>query len=497
MTFSSLLLVLKRQFTQKWGRFLLASGGIMIGIWAITLTTSLSLGVSDAIIDAINSQPIAREISISVTESGQTSYDQINETPKFIPLSEGDLQEIVDKYPEVLEVSPVSRLNFFVQTPAADKNIKCVEKNLEMQAQLASQAQAGGDVQVSTANMESGAESLSKDCLNINVSSNTFKRFYESNRTNWYGKQEEPAKNEVVACFKCGSTQFGEALGVEKPEDLVGKKITIELQRAPELYEGGKVLDVLDFNTPDTEIKESKDIELTISAVVDDTDAGIFGSNNFYVGYNYFQDAFKLANPDLNPSNYGTVQNTVFIDSYQNLDAVVDDLRNDKFLTLSIAQEIIKGVSTGFLVLSAALSMLGFIALVASVFGIINVMTISVLERQKEIGVLKSLGARDGDIFRIFLFESSLLGIIGWLLGISLAAAIGNLLSFIFVQVIENDPGIRANLESINLSSFTPSFPWWLLLGSLAISLVFTVLSGVFPAIKASKQNPVDVLRSE
>jgi ABC-type antimicrobial peptide transport system permease subunit len=495
MTFSSFTLILRRQLTQKWGRFLLASGGIMIGIWAITLTTSLSLGVSDAIIKAINSQPIAREISLSKTETGQASFFDITDAPKFIPISSKDISAIKSKYKNIVEISPDARLNLFVHTKSANKDIKCVEQNLQMQADFAKKAAVSGKSDVDYNSEES--KNLNKDCLNVNITSNSFARFYESNKKNWTGSTNAPGKGEISVCYKCGELKFAESFGATEPKDLIGKKIIIELQRAPELYEGGKVLDVLNYDAPKTEIKKSNNIELTITSVVDDREASIFGGSSFYLDYSYFEDAFKLVNENLNPKDYGSIQNTVFVDNYQNLDSVVDDLRNDKYLTFSVAQEIIKGVNTGFLVLSVALSLLGFIALVASVFGIINVMTISVLERQKEIGVLKSLGARDGDIFRIFLIESSLLGVIGWLFGVLLAAGVGNLLSFVFFRVVEGSPEIRSNLESINLSSFTPSFPWWLLLGTLAIAMIFTVLSGVFPAIKASRQNPVDVLRSE
>jgi putative ABC transport system permease protein len=56
---------------------------------------------------------------------------------------------------------------------------------------------------------------------------------------------------------------------------------------------------------------------------------------------------------------------------------------------------------------------------------------------------------------------------------------------------------LEENLESLNITEFSPSFPWWLIGGTLLLALIFTILSGVYPAIKAGKQNPVDVLRSE
>jgi ABC-type lipoprotein release transport system permease subunit len=486
MTLYSFSLILRRQLTQKWGRFLLASGGIMIGIWAISLTTSLSLGVSDALITAINSQAFAKQITLSKTESNQTSFFDIQDAPKFVPIATKDLAKVKANHSNIVDVSPAVFLNFELHKNLNDPNLKCVEKALEDKSK---------SEQLTIAATTNSAPT--QNCQNIFISSSAFSDFYESNKRNWVGSTTKPSRGEIVTCFRCGQDKFDELLGTKEPKDMVGKTITIELQRAPELYEGNKVVDVQNFNVPKTEILKSKNVELKIVAVVDDREASIFSSGSYYLDYSYFQDAFKLANPTLNPDDYGALQNTVFIDSYQNLDKVVNELRNDKYLTFSLAQTIIQGVNTGFVVLSVALSLLGFIALIASVFGIVNVMTISVLERQKEIGVLKSLGAKDGDIFSIFLLESSLLGVIGWLFGILLAVGMGNLISWIFIAVINSNTEWKNNLSSLNLTSFSPSFPWWLLLGTLGIALLFTILSGVFPAITASKQNPVDVLRSE
>jgi putative ABC transport system permease protein len=172
-------------------------------------------------------------------------------------------------------------------------------------------------------------------------------------------------------------------------------------------------------------------------------------------------------------------------------------LRGDGFFTFSLAEVLIGSVQAAFNVLTIVLSGFGFIALVASIFGIVNVMTISVLERRKEIGVLKSLGARDMDIFKIFFLESAVLGFIGWLGGTLLGLFGGFLISTIFKAFINSNSDWKKNLEGLNIDNFSPSFPWWLLLGTLAVALFFTTLSGIFPAIRAGRQNPVEVLRSE
>lgn len=499
MTFQAFWLLLRKQITQKWGRFLLASGGIMIGIWAITLTSSLSFGLSETIVRAINSQVVAREVTIYQTPTNQTDFFAISEAPTFVPLSLQKLEGLKQKNSNILEIVPRELIGFYY---IKDGQTSCVD----LEKQLASTNQTPGAdtaaAPISTTN-SSGAQQLAEltsKCPSITFTSTIFQYFYENNRTNWYGKTDKLGRNEIAACFECGSLEFYKNFGVNSPEELVNKEIKLEYKQSPYALEDGKPQSVLGFQA-DSTIVTSKIETFKIVSVIDDRKANNFsftgGSLNFYTDFSHFQDAIKLKYPERNLDKVGFVENVAFIDNYNNVDTVMTSLKNDGYLAASIAQTLISGIKTTFTILTAVLSGFGFIALIASIFGIINVMTISVLERKKEIGILKSLGARDRDIFGIFFLESASLGFIGWLLGTLLAVGMGGLISIIFRSLIENNQEWKNNLEGLNITDFAPVFPWWLLLGTLAISIVFTAISGLFPAIRASKQNPVDVLRSE
>jgi len=494
MTLQAFLLILRKQISQKWGRFLLASGGITVGIWAITLTSSLSFGLSDTIVTAINSQAAAREITIYKTPTNQTDFFQISEAPSFVPLSLNQLETIKNSNPDILEIVPRELIGFY--------QIKDGQSCIKERDKIAADnilAQASGTPPTEQELLQKQND-LNQKCPTINFTSTIFQYFYDSNRANWYGKTEKLAPGEIAVCYECGSLEFSKGFNVTKPEDLLGKEISLEYKQSPLAFDAGKTQSVLTFQS-DTSITNSKIQTFKIVSVIDDRKANSFsiagGNLNFYADFSHFEEALKLKFPDKDLKTIGFTENSAYINNYQNVDKVINNLKNDGYLPFSITQALISGVKTIFNILTTVLSGFGFIALIASVFGIINVMTISVLERKKEIGILKSLGARDRDIFGIFFVESSSLGFIGWLFGTLLAVGMGSLISLIFRILVDNNSEWKSNLEGLNISQFGPIFPFWLLLGTLGIAIVFTSISGLFPAIRASKQNPVDVLRSE
>tara|TARA_Y100000310_G_C20680345_1_gene815562 strand:- start:308 stop:1513 length:1206 start_codon:yes stop_codon:yes gene_type:complete len=127
--------------------------------------------------------------------------------------------------------------------------------------------------------------------------------------------------------------------------------------------------------------------------------------------------------------------------------------------------------------------LIALISVIVSAINTANTMITSVLERYKEIGVLKAMGARNRNIFEIFLFESALLGLIAGMLGVSL----GWLISY--------SGGLM--LSNLGWGFLKPHFSIYLFIGLILFAGITGAISGVFPAIKAAKTNPVDALRTE
>jgi putative ABC transport system permease protein len=125
---------------------------------------------------------------------------------------------------------------------------------------------------------------------------------------------------------------------------------------------------------------------------------------------------------------------------------------------------------------------IAFISIVVGGIGIMNTMYTAVLERRREIGIMKSVGARNSHIFTLFWIESGLLGTIGGIIGIILGMGLSQLIVLVLNSLL-------------GAGAMQASFPVFLLAGALAFSFVVGSVAGTLPAVQASKLSPVDALR--
>ncbi|MFQ5406172.1 MAG: ABC transporter permease [Candidatus Micrarchaeia archaeon] len=148
------------------------------------------------------------------------------------------------------------------------------------------------------------------------------------------------------------------------------------------------------------------------------------------------------------------------------------------------AEELLNAVSQIFNVLQAVLVGIAAISLLVGAVGIMNTMYTSVVERTNHIGIMKAVGAKNSDIAMIFLFESGILGLSGGVIGVALGIALSLVGEYTAAQVLGSD---------LLKAQITPE----LVIGTLSFAFVIGTISGVLPAMQASKLQPVDSIRSK
>jgi len=172
-------------------------------------------------------------------------------------------------------------------------------------------------------------------------------------------------------------------------------------------------------------------------------------------------------------------------------DRVERDLRKERGVTektqdfaILTPEELLKSVQTILNIITAFLAGVAGISLLVGSVGIANTMYTSVLERTREIGVMKAIGAENKDIFTLFLIESGLLGLVGAIIGVTLGYGISKTIEFI----------ARTQLNTNLLQAAAPIY---LVGGCLIFGFLIGAVSGTLPAIRASKTSVVDALRYE
>jgi putative ABC transport system permease protein len=170
--------------------------------------------------------------------------------------------------------------------------------------------------------------------------------------------------------------------------------------------------------------------------------------------------------------------------------AEVEEAATARGLQVRSVREAFDGIKKW---LRGATIVAGFLSLVAvfvAALGIVNTMVMSVLERTREIGLLKSLGADDSDVAALFLAEAGILGLAGGLLGVGASVALG---------AVGNSVG-RSMIEQQMMMPFDVAlfrFPWWLTTGGLAFAVAVALLAALVPALRAARVDPVVALRHE
>ncbi len=455
----SFLSALKLSFHNMWAsktKNILMAVGVSISLIAMILMLSLGSGLTGYINDT--AQDYANPNFVTISKSG---YDRdgnpLEENSNaLIPrmFEPDEIDEIVHELNEICLVDN----DFQVVTSGENQNLNYGFSTVTMGMGYISPVQNGE---------ENNSEDISQQ-PSINPTANQEMILYTYTTPPYYTEENLLAgtmsgMNEIML-----SSAAIDFLGLETPEDIENGDYYVTLS-----------INMTYDNIPISIVKDVK-----VSAIID---VSIFSSMMvMYIDYD-FLDACVIEAQEraqvLNPT--GLKPSLLFIET--NSEETTDLINNyintyRKDLSGSVEEQLAAMFSEMMSTFSIALAVIAGISLVVALIMILVVLYMSVSERTREIGVLKSIGARKKDIKLIFSTESLLVGLLSGIVGIILSLVLGGILIAVFTALL----------------GFAPiKMMWYYFLEALAISVVISVLAGLYPASKAAKLDPVESLRHE
>jgi len=199
---------------------------------------------------------------------------------------------------------------------------------------------------------------------------------------------------------------------------------------------------------------------------------------------NDLRDVLRGSSPSDKPA-YASL--SVRVKSPSLVDATEKKIKDLGFSAFSLL-DASKSLRIFFSVFDLLLGIFGSLALAVATLGIVNTLVMAILERRREIGVLKALGAADSDVQQLFFVEAGVMGLSGGVLGVLLGWLIGQALTFATNVYLK-----RQDLPGVQISSV----PLWLIAGAIGFAILVSLIAGLYPASRAAKLNPVDALRYE
>lgn len=195
----------------------------------------------------------------------------------------------------------------------------------------------------------------------------------------------------------------------------------------------------------------------------------------------------ELFEPESAAVEAGYAQVTLDMDPFSPYESLRDTVTALGYRSFSFAEQFVE-IRRMFLFFQLGLAAVGLVALATAALGIVNTMLMSISERRREIGLLKSLGADEREIRGLFLAESALIGAMGSALGILLGWIVARLASLIARTIMT-----RQGVPELDLFAT----PLWLVLGSFAFGILVSLIAGAAPAARAARVDPVQALRSD
>src|SRR6267142_1290847 len=310
----------------------------------------------------------------------------------------------------------------------------------------------------------------------------------------------QSARGSASQFFDDLQIEFAKEL-TDQPATLVGKDLVLRYAERAALSKesggNGSFLEgMMGASMPGGISIVPREKTLRIVGVIEsDPSAGIggFGGARVFLPFETAEHLHVAQPDDLqtflsgDPAKPSYMALTVRVRAPKDVPQVEAAIKQLGFSTFSLL-DATKGLRLVFTVFDLFLGLFGSLALTVASLGIINTLVMAILERRREIGILKALGATDRDVRSLFFAEAGAMGLFGGIFGVTLGWLIGKALTWGTTIYLH-----RQDLPGVRISYV----PWWLALGAILFAIAVSLIAGLYPAARAARLNPVEALRYE
>ncbi len=460
----------------------LTTAGISIGVASLLTTVALGIGLQELANRHIGQSGLFDTVYVTSMQDGRGGPDDDAEQPKPkqgaapAKVLDENARQLVSQVPGVSSVDPEVRFMGDVRTGTVTAN-----------------APVGGEVTSSTpaTSTPEAAPSVTPNAASAPAPDASHATFVaalpmSSRRDEAFENMKGHYFSRATAAEAIVSNRFAKEVDEKTPGSIVGKTITVQFasrEPLPGSTSGG-------FSVV------RKNETVTVVGLIESepfggmrriSGAGIFVPTAITEGWNVLQTSdFRGVATDADAQKtYPAL--LVQVATAGKVPEVQEAIKKLGFRTFSIL-DATKGLRRFFGILDIFLGIFGSLALIVASLAIINTLIMSVLERTREIGIMKAIGASDGDVKTLFFTEAGAMGLVGGFFGVLLGLGIGALINF----------GTNLYLTQHHESPDQVwSSPWWLVLFVMAFSIGLSFIAGLYPAARAAKLDPVQALRYE
>ncbi|HEY9088426.1 MAG TPA: ABC transporter permease [Anaerolineaceae bacterium] len=194
----------------------------------------------------------------------------------------------------------------------------------------------------------------------------------------------------------------------------------------------------------------------------------------------------------INRNREGYDQVTVKVDNVDDVLAVADSITALGFMAYT-AQSAVQGVSNFYIIVQVIFGGVGAVALLVAAIGIANTMAMAILERTREIGLMKAIGATNRDVLSIFLGEAAGIGFLGGVGGVALGWLVGQAINAAALPYLASQAA-QMGTPPPDAAVYTPA---WLPVFAIVFATIIGLISGLYPALRAATMVPVVALKYE